>query len=99
MARCSHADRAEYFRWYVTDEVTGKRRLTDYKMDRTTALNATPMPGRSSRVARFGMCWRPASRRAGTATKASGSHAIWPRFTLTASDYAFMPLSLWPALR
>ena len=32
----------EFFRWYITDEVTGKRRLTTYKMDRKTALERFP---------------------------------------------------------
>jgi len=32
----------EFFRWYITDETTGKRRLTGYKMDRATALERYP---------------------------------------------------------
>ena len=32
----------EFFRWYILDEVTGKRRLTTYKMDRKTALERFP---------------------------------------------------------
>ena len=33
---------AEFFRWWTTDEVTGKRRLTSYRMDRKTALERYP---------------------------------------------------------
>jgi hypothetical protein len=32
----------EYFRWYITDEVTGKRRLATYKMDPKSALERFP---------------------------------------------------------
>jgi prophage antirepressor-like protein len=32
----------EFFRWWVTDEVTGKRRKTTFVMDRPTALKRYP---------------------------------------------------------
>ena len=32
----------EFFRWYITDERTGKRRLTTYKLTRADALRAFP---------------------------------------------------------
>jgi hypothetical protein len=32
----------EYFRWWITDERTGKRRLTTYKMTRAQAAERYP---------------------------------------------------------
>ena len=32
----------EFFRWYIADERTGKRRLTTYKLTRADALRAFP---------------------------------------------------------
>jgi len=32
----------EFFRWYVRDKVTGKRRLKTYRMDRKTAVERFP---------------------------------------------------------
>jgi len=32
----------EYFRWYITDERTGKRRLTTYKLTRAHAAGRFP---------------------------------------------------------
>ena len=32
----------EFFRWYITDEVTGKRRLTRYAMTRAVAAERFP---------------------------------------------------------
>ena len=32
----------EFFRWYITGERTGKRRLTAYKLTRADALRAFP---------------------------------------------------------
>lgn len=36
------AKQVEYFRWWIVDERTGKRRRTTYAMDRETALERFP---------------------------------------------------------
>jgi hypothetical protein len=44
----------EFFRWWITDEVTGKRRKTSYRMDRAPSLERYPdaEPDPSSREVR-----------------------------------------------
>ena len=67
----------EFFRWFITDDVTGKRRLTTHRMDRKTALERYPdaEPFEPSREVRDVLC--RASSRAGTGTKRRGARAGW----------------------